>query len=164
VEDEKGSTYEVPKRSRGRPRIVRELESTRIEASPEGDLAEIKNQISELTSIVQALADPRRERMLPLASTPESLIKKAQERGTARVNTDLRFPDAGLHGPREDDVVRLREGTDVYGRYTDKNGNVPDGVIRGFMYVKRNGLRKYKVHFEGVGEDGLTEDQFEVVG
>jgi hypothetical protein len=163
VEDEKGST----KPGRGRPRIVRELESERIGGSPtppQDELAELRNQISELTSIVQTLAGPRQDRTLPLASTPESLIQKAHERGTARVNTDLRFPDAGLHGPQEDDVIQLKEGTGVYGRYTDKNGDVPKGVIRGFMYVKRNGLRKYKIHFPGVGEDGLTEDEFEVVG
>ena len=106
---------------------------------------------------------------LPHAKTTKELLSGMRRgelrQGQTRVDMYGQTPAF-----RADDVVRLLPGDKLTQMqqlpiYSSSDDNDVLGVVKAFMYRRRrDGKRKYKVDFgAGVGEDGLMEDEIELV-
>ena len=109
-----------------------------------------------------------------MAKSPRDKLKAmtaGEERSYGRTR-DSRDPTAQERpGFAEDDIVRLRAGTEkatttrAYlekARQIAEGAPLPLGIVLRYMYTTKQGKRKYKVEFPGVGKDGVAEDELEL--
>lgn len=132
--------------------------------------------IAGLRGEVKGLATrPASTPMLPRTGSPEVNIKDslrgmaAGEKREGSMSKDMRNPELTATGLQPRDFVKLIAGTYREKKFREALGSAEGDPIYGqvlqYLGVSRNagGLRKYKVHFEGIGKDGVTENEVEFV-
>lgn len=127
-------------------------------------LAKLEGMVADLVGAVETLAT-RPQIMARTVAPDKRLSDMALRDGESaqwRKVKDLKNPRAQDSGFQPDDIVSVTG--DRAGAFVDALG-----VVMSYMYTKRIrppatvGLRKYKVHFEGLGTDGFTEDELVMV-
>lgn len=113
---------------------------------------------------------------IPKAENPEDSVRAVLGRvhavdemaGSSRT-IDLLNPRAHLEGFLNDDVVKLKEGSEV-ARRIKASGSFkgdPDapivGTVLSFLYTTKKGQKKYRVQFPGAGKNGCLESELELV-
>ena len=135
----------------------------------------LTKRLDESDKLNEAL-NQKLERMntMKMAGTGREKLRAmvAGENRSFKHSADYRDPTALTRpGFKDDDIVRLKEDSERALRirtYLEKAGELevgkklPPGIITGYMYTTRKGLRKYKVDFPGIGEDGIAEDELEL--
>lgn len=146
----------------------------------ESGIADIQTQnvavLDALKGLGEAFQQMRETQgKLPRAKDPDKELSeftglRDSELAQHSRTVDLQNPRAGLTGLQPQDIVLLKKESDLYQRleagFNKRNEPLPEaiyGVVRKFMYIKRNGQRKYLVHFQGIGADGCLEGEIELV-
>ena len=156
---------------------VTENQSGERIAKLEETLATLTQGMGTLTELVQQLGQKvMSPPKLPMAVKPDIRLKPQNPGDMAqrRKMRDILFPGAEAGGFQEGDVVQPKDGTPKAGLmvYNDEQaiarsvpaGTKAYGVVKSFMYVHRKTKqRKYKVEFPEFGEDGLLENELELV-
>lgn len=158
----------------------------------EGQIDGIASQQSAILDALKGLGESfqtmkEQQSKLPMAEDPEkqlqrfrsSAAQEAAEGGAGSIagrsrQVDLMNPRAGLTGFQPRDIVKLLPDSAIHKRIIsdferqhreNDSVEVPSevyGVVRKFMYVKKHGGRKYRVQFEGIGEEGCLEGELEL--
>lgn len=150
-----------------------------------GRLDSLEASIASLVDVVTPLAEAvsglqRSQGQLLRTSTPEKRIEEVNARTVAqqaaqsperaasgRTTIDQNHPRAHLTGLQANDVVRLADDSPKKAQIRSSRQASPDwdgqGVILSFMHVAKDGQRKYKCQFPGIGKDGVLEGELELV-
>ena len=141
-------------------------------AAETGDerLERIEKTLGAVAAAIAELA--KRPTSMSMAVDPEKrvadMVRRDGDVARQRMVRDLVNPRSQAAGFQPDDVVMLIDVGDSEraSQIRKAKGLPPEdpvlGVIRNYMYTKRNGIRKYKVWIKGVGEDGISEDELEL--
>ena len=143
-------------------------------ARPKADrVSALEATVEQLTGLVESmagqLAQPMAPSKLSTATSPTQQLARATEVQEFRKHIyDREHPRAPAVGLGDGDIVQLKEDCERGGRYRKGLNLLPEqplplGVIQTFLYVHKNGFRKYKVEFYQAGTDGCTEDELELV-
>ena len=141
------------------------------------EMAELKAMIAQLAEQNKALADQvaklQTAPKLPMTPGPEKKLQdfiKSMKVGEQRDGIrDVRDSDVvAMEGAYSSgDIVAIKPDTFKAKKWRESLKD--DGPIYGqvLQYLGRTknkrGPRKYKVHFNGIGRDGVTEDEIEFV-
>lgn len=150
---------------------------------PDSALAErvgkIENAIGDVTAALVGLTEAvgrmqAREGKLPIAQSPERVLREVNQESAGRLaaahpgqltgssrTVHLLNPRAHLTGFMPNDVVRLRPESIHYPQVNPPAEVL--GVVLKFQRVSKGGQRKYTVHFDGIGRDGVEESDLELV-
>lgn len=153
-------------------------------AEPPAAPAAADPAIAELKAMVAALAEQNKglaaqvqklSSAPPLSSTPgpekklQDFIKSMRPGEHREGIKEVRDSDiVAMEGAyRSGDIVRIKPDTAraVAWSKTQKDGGPIYGQVLQYLGRTENkrGPRKYKVHFQGVGRDGVTENEIELV-
>ena len=144
----------------------------------ESNVAKVLEGVNMLAENFKELRDNTKK--LPMAQKPEKVLEAANMtagKAAARTgNLQSRSRVANVMNPRgalrfafdKGDVIRLSEESPLYHRIRDHSNERMDApplgvVLRPLQVDKRSGEQKYRVHFEGIGEDGCLEPEMELV-
>ena len=152
-------------------------------AALESSMTKVLEGINMLAANFKEMRD--HQNTLPMAQKPERILEAANlavgraaaaNRGTiqtrARASNALNPRGALTRTFAINDVVRLAETSDLYARI--KTGlaaqehpviidEPPLGVVLRPLQITHAGSQKYRVHFDGIGEDGCLEEELELV-
>lgn len=123
-------------------------------------LAEQVQRLQDATSLTRTPGPEKRLQEFMKAMRPGE-----QRDGVKEVrDTDILAMEGAY---RSGDIVAIKPGTFKEQRWRDslKHADPIYGQVLQYLGRTKNkrGPRKYKVHFQGIGKDGVTEDELELV-
>lgn len=145
----------------------------KVEPAAGSDVASLREQVEALTEAVRRLSEAGPK--LQVAVPAEDRLTRAIARGLKRPGDqaqrrfvrDLRDPKAAEEGFQWDDIVEI-VGDGEHVKSIREHAGLPKdepilGVVRNYMYTRRDGVRKYQVQVRGLGRDGFLETELSLV-